>query len=69
MKLSKIFDSEIYYYTEVFNDPKWIIDSLNKMDSDTNTHNAITPWYTWLSSNNSNHSFGEKKIFTITIKI
>ena len=48
MKLSKIFDSEIYYYTEVFNDPKWIIDSLNKMDSDTNTPNAITPWYTWL---------------------
>lgn len=61
MKLSKVFDSEIYYYTEVFKEPSKIIDSLNKMNSDTNTHNAITPWYRWLSSNDSTHSFGERK--------
>lgn len=61
MKLSKVFDSEIYYYTKVFEDPKKIIDSLNEINSDSNTHDAITPWYTWLASNDSNNSFGEKK--------
>jgi hypothetical protein len=61
MKLEKRFDENVYYYTNVFEDPKWIIDSLEKLDKDPETHKAITQWYTWLASNDSETSFGEKK--------
>lgn len=61
MKLEKILDENVYYYIEVFEDPQKIIDSLNKIDSDSSTHTAITPWYNWLASNDSTNSFGQKK--------
>jgi hypothetical protein len=61
MELKKAFDENIYYYTEVFENPQWIIDSLEKMDSDQNTYNSITKWYNWLASNDPSNSFGKKK--------
>lgn len=61
MKLARVFDENIYYYTEVFEDPKKIIDSLNDLNEDPDTHSAITPWYNWLASNDSSNSFGQKK--------
>jgi len=61
MELKEKFDENVYYYTNVFSDPQWIIDSLEKMNDDSKTHAAITPWYNWLASNDQENSFGQKK--------
>lgn len=60
MNLTRLHEN-VYYYTNVFDNPQWIIDSLNKIDSDEETYVAITKWYNWLSSNNNEDCFGEKK--------
>lgn len=60
MELVKLHEN-VYYYKNVFKDPQWIIDSLNKLDSNEDTYNAITKWYPWLASNNNEDCFGEKK--------
>lgn len=60
MNLTRLHEN-VYYYTNVFDDPQWIIDSLNKIDSDEETYIAITKWYNWLASNNNDDCFGEKK--------
>lgn len=60
MELIK-YHENVYYYENVFENPKWIIDSINYLDKDEKTHNSISPWYKWLSSNNKETCFGEKK--------
>jgi hypothetical protein len=61
MKLEKKFEENIFYYVDVFKDPKWIIDTLDFLDKDEKTYVAITKWYQWLASNNKENCFGEKK--------
>lgn len=61
MKLEKKLHENIYYYTGVFDNPQWIIDSLEKIDDDESTYKAITKWYNWLASNDSTTCFGQKK--------
>lgn len=61
MYLEKKFNENVFYYKDVFKDPKWIIDSLNYLDGNQDSHQAITSWYRWISSNNNDVSFGEKK--------
>lgn len=60
MELTR-FHENVYYYTNVFEDPQWILDSLNSLDSDEDTYSAITKWYPWLASDNDDDCFGEKK--------
>lgn len=61
MILSKKFSNEIFYYENVFDNPKLIIDTLNKIDNNEKSHQFITKWYKWLASNNEEDCFGEKK--------
>lgn len=61
MKLEKKLHENVYYYENVFDNPQWIIDTLNYLDKDENTYEAITKWYNWLASNNEKDCFGEKK--------
>lgn len=60
MELIK-YHENVYYYKNVFDNPQWIIDTLNLLDKDENTYEAITKWYKWLASNNDKDCFGEKK--------
>lgn len=61
MKLEKKLHENVYYYENVFDNPQWVIDSLNHLDKDENTYEAITKWYNWLASNNEKDCFGQKK--------
>lgn len=60
MELTRLHEN-VYYYTNVFENPQWIIDSLNSLDDDEQIYSAITKWYPWLASNNNEDCFGEKK--------
>jgi hypothetical protein len=61
MILKKKFDENVFYYTEVFKDPKWIIETIEKLDSDESTYPGIVKWFDWLASNDSSNSFGQRK--------
>ena len=43
MKLTKLHEN-IYYYENVFENHKEIIDILEELENETSTHQAITPW-------------------------
>lgn len=61
MKLEKKFHENVFYYSNVFEDPQRIINILNELDDNEKTYPIITKWYKWLASNNSEDCFGEKK--------
>lgn len=61
MKLEKILHENIYYYTDVLEDPKKFLSLILEMDGDPDIEPVIPSWQKWLSNSNDGYSFGGKK--------
>lgn len=60
MILEKL-DENVYYYRKVIEDHKTLLDKIESLDKDTNSHPAITKWNNWRSSTLDGSSFGYRK--------
>jgi hypothetical protein len=61
MKLEKKLHENIYYYTNVLDNPKKLLSLILETDSDLDIQPVIPSWQKWLSNSNDGYSFGGKK--------
>lgn len=63
MFLAEKLHEQVFYYQDVIEDSKGLVDLIEELDSDESTHAAIPAWGPWLSNSKDGHSFGGKKDF------
>jgi hypothetical protein len=66
MYLKEKLHENVYYYTDVFDDPKRVIDLIEKLDLDERSYPAIPKWNNWNSSSRDGNIFGKKKDFDLS---
>lgn len=65
MKLEAKLHENVYMYSDVIENPKAIIDLINKLDSDERVYKAVPKWNNWNSSSRDGNIFGKKKDFNL----
>lgn len=65
MKLEQKLHENIYYYTDVLEDPKKVLDLIELLDTKEESYSAIPKWNNWNSSSRDGTIFGKKKDFNL----
>lgn len=65
MNLREKFKNNIFYYTNVIEDPQEIIDMVERLDTYPGSYSAIPKWEDWKTSNDDGVLFGKKKDISI----
>lgn len=65
MYLAEKLHEEVFYYKNVIEDPKRLVELINELDSDSTVTSVIPKWNGWLSNSNDGHAFGGKKDFAV----
>jgi hypothetical protein len=66
MQLEEKVHENVYYYTDVIENPQAIIDLINKLDGDDRVTKVIPKWNNWNSSSRDGNIFGKKKDFNLS---
>ena len=66
MQLEKKFHENVFYYTDVIENPEQIIDLIEKYDDDEEFQKAVPKWRNWNSSSLDGYIFGKKKDFHLS---
>lgn len=61
--LAEKLHEEVFLYENVIEDPKKLIDMIERLDSVEEVYPVIPQWGRWLSNSNDGHTFGGKKDF------
>lgn len=61
MKLEKKLHENIYYYTNVLENPKKLLSLILETDGNPDIQSVIPSWQRWLSNSGDGYSFGGKK--------
>lgn len=51
----------ILYFENVISYPKELVDLIEKLDSDSRSHESIPKWHSWGASDDSNFNYGDQK--------
>lgn len=65
MQLAKRFTDNIFYYTNVIEDPQRIIDTVEKLDTYPGSYVVAPKWENWGTSTEDGFYFGKKKDFNL----
>jgi 2OG-Fe(II) oxygenase superfamily len=57
----QIYAEQIYYYTDVIDNPHQLVDLIESTNDSLTTSDAIQPWITWSSSDDPTDIFGYRK--------
>jgi len=66
MQLEEKLHENVYYYTDVIENPQAIVDLINKLDLDERVTKVIPKWRNWNSSSRDGTIFGKKKDFNLS---
>lgn len=65
MKLEQKLHENVYYYTDVIEDPKKVLEMIERLDTIEASYGAIPKWNNWNSSSRDGNIFGKKKDFNL----
>jgi hypothetical protein len=66
MKLEEKLHENVYYYTDVIEDPKKVLAMIERLDEIEESYPAIPKWNNWNSSSKDGNIFGKKKDFNLS---